>query len=101
MNKLIKVEKKKAQWQSRQKALQDQIWKLQQLIKEQHETIVYFKWMLDNATGLSTTHIHDPQPDIQTPTLQQSLEGTETNPVLTSRELENLVEPVHQAQENT
>jgi hypothetical protein len=39
MNKLIKVEKKKAQWDKRQRALEEQVYKLQKLVKEQHTFI--------------------------------------------------------------
>jgi len=43
VNKAWKLEKKKAQYENRIRALETQIWKLQELTKQQHNYILYLK----------------------------------------------------------
>jgi Sec-independent protein translocase protein TatA len=79
--KQLKLEKKKAQYENRLRALEDQNHKLRELVKEQHAVILYMKGALaemNNVKELSTTHTPYQQPDSQMNSSQQSQESTET-----------------------
>lgn len=96
MNKHIKVEKKKAQYENRIRALESynhelrtRMTDMQKLVHEQHALINIQDAQIK---AFSTTHTPYQQPDTQTQTLQQSLIGTETNPELTDQALEILAE---------
>lgn len=85
MNKLIKVEKKKAQWDKRQRAYEDQIYKLQDLVKRQHALIgdlkleaEYWERQYVELRGPSTTRKPYQLQTHQSSTLLTPLESTET-----------------------
>ena len=85
MNKQWKVEKKKAQYENRIRALEDQVYKLQCLVKEQHATILYFKSELDAREiyikELSTIHTPYQSQMPQSSMLPTHQESIETTPV--------------------
>jgi uncharacterized coiled-coil protein SlyX len=86
LNKVWKLEKKKAQYEDRIRALEARIVKMQELVAGQDDYIRYLVRELELATGKdiikvpSTTHKPYQQPSSQTQTLPQSPVGTETNP---------------------
>lgn len=93
MNKNWKVEKKKAQYERRIRALEKQVHDLQHLVKAQHAHIEYIGVYFDKYRGLpptgpSTTHMPYPQPGSQTPTLQQYQANTGTSPGLNDQVIE-------------
>lgn len=95
MNKLWKIEKKKAQYDNRIRALEDQVFKLQNLVREQHAHILVQNSEIARLTTLvavfsqgttelafkesSTTHTPYQSQTPQTTTLSTPLESTETS----------------------
>jgi hypothetical protein len=119
--KLEKLEKKKAQYDKRIRALEERLYNQLRLLKDQHAYIkilnsqvfslfdvikhgdeTHQNWLRDKIEshfGIrvpSTTHTPYPQPDSQTPHLSPSQDNTGTTQESTSLEHQNLAEHIEQ-----